>query len=146
MNEKKHTDSIGLVDSNILIYIADATEKKKHKKAKNFLEKIKKQPEYFAIALQNLREFCSIMIEKKKMHKEKLGEYIDAFTSSFEIILKDSEEDVKKASFLSIENNAPFWDCLLATTMAKYNIDIIYTENIKDFKPLNQMKAVNPLE
>lgn len=146
MNEKKHTDSIGLVDSNILIYIADATEKKKHMEAKRFLEKIKKQPEHFAIALQNLREFCSIMIEKKKMPKEKIGEYIDTFTSSFEMLLKDSEEDVKKASFLSIENNMPFWDCLLATTMTKYNISMIYTENAKDFKSLNQIKTINPLE
>ena len=145
LQEKKHTLEIGLVDSNILVYFADATDKRRHEKAKVFLDEIIKEPERFVISLQNLREFSSVMIKRKKIKSEELNEYLSLFENPFELILTDSEEDIRKASFLTLKRKTHFWDSLIVAVMQKYGINLIYTENIKDFNKFPEIKTVNPL-
>ena len=38
-----------------------------------------------------------------------------------------------------------FWDALIAATMIKHGIRVIYTENVKDFAKLREIKAINPM-
>ena len=138
--------NLGLVDSNILVYIADATDKNRHKKAKLFLDTISEEPGRFVISVQNLREFSSVMINKKKIKPKELEEYLSLFENSFEWVLIDSIDDVREASSLSLTKKTSFWDSLLVATMERCDVSLIYTENIKDFKKFKGIKAVNPLK
>ena len=146
LTEKKPITGISVVDSNILIYLVDATDKAKHEKAKKFIETIKNNPQNFAICLQNLREFCSIAIRKKNLPPEEIAEYIDLFRNSFQNILYDNEEDILAASGHCAAKKTIFWDSLIAATMQRNEIEIIYTENTKDFKNFERITAINQME
>ena len=50
-------DNISLIDSNILVYAFDSSEKPKHKKAKELLKKCWNGERKFAVSTQNLSEF-----------------------------------------------------------------------------------------
>jgi len=145
LQEKKLTDKVGLVDTNILVYLVDATDKKKHEKAKMFLDKIIQHPEIFVVSLQNLREFSSVLINKKKINKQKLEKYLDLFNGAFEEILYDNVDDIISASKESLDKKSSFWDSLLMATMKRNAIELIYTENLKDFKNFKNIESVNPL-
>jgi len=146
LKERKHIDEAGLVDTNILVYMADATESSKHEKAKKFLNKIIDNPELYLISLQNLREFCAVMIGKKKIKDKELEQYFILFQSSFEEVIYDTPEDVLFASKITLNKNNHFWDSLLAQTMKRNQVRYIYTENINDFKKFDNVTAINPLE
>ncbi len=145
MPETTPTADISLIDTNILVYWVDATNISKHQKAKEFLERVSKDPNKFVISLQNLREFSSVLIAKKKVAREQLSEYLTVFLDSFEV-LSDNAEDTRQAAAISLNQNAPFWDALLVCTMQRHHIQHIVTETPKDFANFHAVQITNPLE
>lgn len=145
---KTHTSEtiIGLVDSNILVYLADSTNQAKHEKAKLFFVKVSKDPGMFVVSIQNLREFSSVFLAKKKIPLDVLREYLSLFDGSFSEVFCDSFDDLLLALSLAEGKKSHFWDFLLAATMLRHEVKLIYTENIKDFRIFREIKAVNPLK
>ena len=137
-------NDLALIDSNLLVYLADQTEQNKHRRARDFFNGVYQKPDHFAIAIQNIREFASVMSAKKQMMPQKLDEFINTFFG-FENILFETQNDISKAISDCHQLNTPFWDSLLAATMHRHGITTIYTENVTDFKKLG-LTVINPLK
>ncbi|MBI4044561.1 MAG: PIN domain-containing protein [Candidatus Diapherotrites archaeon] len=133
-----------LVDTNLLVYIIDKTEKHKYEKANKWIKSVKSQDKYF-VALQNLREFSNIARKKSGLSAEEITGFLQVFSDSFTLVF-DSKDDLLKAVFLSEKTKTHFWDILLACTMQRHGIQKILTENTTDFKKIPEIEAINPFE
>ncbi|MDO8627677.1 MAG: PIN domain-containing protein [Candidatus Diapherotrites archaeon] len=137
-----------LVDTNILFYLVQKHETKKHEIVSKLFKTIreKHQESNYTIALQSLREFSNIYWKKsKEKNLDDLIENIQLFKTVFEI-LPETEEDIETANKLHFEQKIPFWDALIVSVMQKNHIDSILTENEKDFKKIPWTNVINPFK
>jgi len=141
-------DKAFLIDSNILVYAFDSSEKKKHQKAKNLLKKCWKGEKQYAVSIQNISEFFVNVTKKieRPISREK-GEKIVNNIINFDgfIKLEPTKETISKAINISIKNDMTYWDSLIEATMIENGVFEIYTENTKDFKT-GKINTTNPLE
>ncbi len=121
-----------LVDSNILVYLVDASDSGKHSSARNWLESNQNNLSHFFVSTQNLRECSAVLIKKSLVGKAKVVEAIQGFSGLFNVI-QDSEDDILTALDLC-ERDFPFYDALLVSTMKRYGLNTVLTENTKHFK------------
>ncbi len=130
-----------LVDTNILVYIADTKDPEKHQRA---LEWYRKQEEndLLFVSLQNLREFAAICVKKTSLGKEKIAKWIEDYSNAFWVLV-DSKEDVVKAVEIARENALPYYDGLIMATMERYDVDTIITENSRDFRKHGKINVVD---
>ena len=136
-----------IVDSNLLVYLVDDTEKEKHSKALNWLESNSEGLKQAGVLLQNLREFSAVLHKKKaRVEQGKINLWISIFSRRFEV-LDEKPEDTIKANELTEKFKTDFWDAFIAASMERLGIMAIYTENTKDFDKIKTgIKAVNPFE
>jgi len=135
-----------LLDSNILVYAYDVDAGKKHEIAKTFLEKCYKGEKVFALSIQNLNEFYTIVTTKieNPLKKEIALERINSFLNFHGFrILTPSQKTISLAIHLNKSSGIHYWDCFLAATMLENRIFHIYTENTKDFT-FTGITAKNP--
>jgi len=130
-----------LVDSNILIYLADSQDPKRQASALNWLEENIGRTIF--VSAQTLREFAFRALVKSTP-SEKIIDFLDLFTARF-TVLQDDQLDTKNAVELCKGNQKLFWDASIVSVMNRNGIDCILTENTKDFRTLG-VKAVNPLK
>ena len=135
-----------LVDTNILVYYVSAEDLIKHLKAKEFLEKVRNNPSRFVITFQSLREFANVLIKRTTISSAQVGEFIRLFKDVFGDVLHDNRLDLQVAADLARRYEARFYDSLIISTAARYEINTFYTENIKDFERIPGIRVVNPLE
>ncbi len=136
-------DELFVLDSNILIYAFDTSEKRKHKIAAQLLSEVLENTSS-AICLQNLTEFFAVSTRniKSPIPKETAKEIVQLFIASKHIQkLKLDENSILRA----LELPLPFRDSLIVSTMIENKIFRIYTENVKDFKD-HRIKAINPFK
>lgn len=130
-----------LVDSNILVYLIDTADESKHKKALDWL--LTSSSLNIFVSTQNIREFANNCL-KKSASNNKIIEFIDLFCARF-IVLQDDQLDTKNAIELSKSRPRIFWDASIVSVMKRNNIDVIFTEDTKDFDLLG-VKVINPLK
>jgi len=140
------TEDSALIDSNLLVYAIDIEEKEKHEKAIEFLEKTKFKKN-LCISTQNLAEFHYIATNKipKPISYDISREIIKQLNNAFSIVSYNEKTLIQS---IQHEKNYKihFWDALIAATMEENEIRIIYTENVKDFKKIPWIRAINPLK
>ena len=138
---------IHLIDTNILVYAFDNSEKKKHRTAVDLLKKCFDEKEKFAISSQNLAEFFIVMSSKVKstVNKKEIQDIVENIIE-FEGFYKINydEHTVLQAIDIHRKYNVDFWDALIASTMLNNGINYIYTENIKDFRKIPNITSLNP--
>lgn len=139
-------DDAAIIDSNILVYAYDETEKNKHLAAKALIYDIIKKDKHFVLSVQNISEFFFIITEKLKMDKE-VAEYLVKNYAKLESgkILGINPNSVIRAMDISREYNIHYWDALIAAVMEENGIKRIYTENVKDFSKVPWIEVINPL-
>lgn len=140
---------IFLIDSNILVYAYDSSEKKKQQKALLLLEQCFQQRVPFALCLQNLAEFFFIVTTKiQQPLKEKEAEAIVKDFLAFDTLRKLQYKDSTLLTAIKFakEYKIELWDALLAATILEDGINSIYTENVSDFRKIPQLKIINPFE
>ena len=130
-----------LVDSNILAYLIDTADELKHEKALEWLSNSYSLSIF--VSTQNIREFANNCLKKSASNNQIL-EFIELFCARF-IVLQDDQLDTKNAIELSKGNRNLFWDASLVSVMKRNNINLVFTENVKDFQKLG-VKAINPLK
>jgi len=139
-------DDLYLIDTNILVYNFDNSEKIKHEKTLKILDLCWKKEAKYAISTQNLSEFFTIVTEKitnplsKKEAKNIIQKIIEL--SNF-IILEIKPKTIISAINISEKYGIKYWDALIAATMKENQIFNIYTED-KDFKKIPWLNVVNP--
>ena len=130
-----------LVDSNILVYLIDTADELKHEKALEWLSNSYSLSIF--VSTQNIREFANNCLKKSASNNQIL-EFIELFCARF-IVLQDDQLDTKNAIELSKGNRNHFWGASLVSVMKRNNINLVFTENVKDFQKLG-VKAINPLK
>lgn len=138
-----------LLDTNILVYAFDITEKEKHKIAKDLLFDLFSKEQTSFISIQSLSEFFVMSTNKlpKPIDKIEARELIKKIIESKNFkILKFNTYTISSAIDTHTEYNSSYWDSLIAETMRKYNITIIITENEKDFKKIPWLTVINPFK
>lgn len=128
-----------LIDTCILIYLIDASDKIKHKKVLTWFEKVLDSNEYY-ISIQNIREFVFVSKKKSLLKENKIIEYVNLFLDAFNVVY-DNIDDIKVAATSS---KLTYWDSLLIATAKRNNIIEIITENEKDFD--GKIKVANVLK
>lgn len=132
-----------LLDTNILVYAFDTSDKRKHALAEELLTKTIENDS--AICVQNLAEFFYTVTRKVKdpVFEEQAFEILKLIIECKNVRkLAYDENDVLEAAKTK---DANFWDSLISTVMIKNKIYTIYTENTKDFKD-KKIKAINPFK
>jgi len=140
---------ISLLDTNILIYSYDASEKEKHEIAKKILNKCWKREMSYALSTQNLSEFFINVTKKIKypLTPNEIKENIkDIISFSHFKILTIKPISIPIAIEISTKFNLSYWDALIAATMQENSVFTIITENDKDFKKIPWLTVKNPFK
>ena len=136
------------VDTNILVYAFDKTEKQKHKIAQEIIKGVTLGEIKGVVSSQVLGELFEALAKKLEHPIEKntaqliINGLID---SGHWKKINYTQTTVSKAINASITEKKPFWDSLIAETMLENGVFIILTENTKDFS-INPIKPINPFK
>lgn len=147
MNSMTENKEIELLDSNILIYAYDSSEKEKHTIAKNLLADCWKRKKVYALSVQNLSELFVVTTKKitSPLKPDEIKKNIKDITSFSNFnIFAINKNTIINATNISSENNISYWDALIASVMKENYIYTIITENDKDFKKIPWLKVINP--
>lgn len=135
-----------LIDTNILVYAYDVTEREKHSICKAIIKEVWLKGGGI-VTLQNLMEFFAVVTRKvEKPLPTEVAKIIveDILQSDKWTIIDRNEDTFLKAMELVIKYYLPLWDSLIIACMLENNIKEILTENIKDFEKISGIIAVNP--
>ncbi len=139
--------NIALLDSNILVYAFDSSEKEKNRKAKKLLQGCFLGTAIYAVSIQNLSEFFYTIT--KKIEFPVSGDIAASLVkkmiefSGFKV-LEPNKFTILRATELYRDKNIPYWDALIIATMMENQIFGILTENTKDFQRAEGITARNP--
>jgi hypothetical protein len=140
-----------LLDTNILVH-AYNRDSPHNKTASQLIAQIIDSENETYIALQSIHEFYAVITSPRRVEKPLTPRRAKQLT---ETILRtpkiqkltQTQETTTEALTLADKHNikgSDFFDCLIAITAIKNEIDLIYTENIKDFKHY-EIKTETPL-
>ena len=138
---------IQLLDSNILIYAYDSSEKGKYLTAKSLLADCWKRKKMYALSVQNLSELFVVTTKKitNPVKPDEMKQNIqDIISFSNFNILNIDKNNILGAMNISAEYGISYWDALIASVMKENNIYEIITENEEDFKKIQWLKVINP--
>lgn len=138
-----------LIDTCIIVYAYDLSDKEKRAKCKVLVESGFKGDAELAVSNQILAELFIVLTKKieKPISIKNAKTIIEGIIESNNWIKIDYNSNTIKKAILQLEKtkNAHFWDAVIAETMLENQIREIYTENIKDFKKFPGIKAINPM-
>jgi len=142
------TDTLFLIDTNILVYAYDTTDKRKHERAKALLEKCWRREISYAISAQNLAEFFVVMTQKVP-HPLSVDDAAQIVTDIIDFpawkVLHYDTKALETAMLLYKKTGRHFWDALIAATMIQAGVLHIYTENTGDFARFEHIVVKNPV-
>ena len=136
-----------LLDSNILVYAFDRSEKEPHGISKSLLNTCLDGREQFFVSLQNISEFyrvvtCKIENPLPKAEARKICQKILTFSGFRKIA--PTADTLPNAMYLNDRYGVPYWDALLAASLLENRVFVIYTQNVRDFEGIPGIRAVNP--
>ena len=137
-----------MLDTNILVYAYDVSEKRRREIAKGLVDEVW-DAGGGVVTLQNLSEFFFAVTRKV----QKPVPIVDAKTiisnilrSSRWMVIDRNAGTLVKAMEIVESVRAPFWDALIAVCMLEHGIEVIVTENEKDFKNVPGITVMNPFK
>lgn len=129
-------------DSNILVYMQDATDKQKQQKARNLLFECTEN-ESAVISTQCLQEFYNVVANKLKQDKITTKQIIHSFAQSIPVI-QITPRLIENAIDISIKTQFSFWDSLIISAAENANCNILYSEDLNDGQIVNGVRIINP--
>ncbi|MEK6981536.1 MAG: PIN domain-containing protein [Candidatus Micrarchaeota archaeon] len=133
-----------LVDTNILVYAEDDKNPEKQKLAINIISSSVNERNLF-ISIQNLSEFSNVLTSKYNIKGLDINTRITDYKIAFNILFFNIGT-IQRANALVDEFGIHFFDALIVASMEESKIDIIITENEKDFKRIPWITVVNPFK
>ncbi len=141
-----HPDKRYLIDTNILVYSVTPNSEN-HLLSIEFISSILESGASAYISTQNILEFQRIVSKPtNKSQNQVIYEAIDVFMSEMELIYEDASTWAvyKKLNKKYEPTSNKIFDLWLASTAIANGIDIIATNNVKDFEYIKEIKCVNP--
>lgn len=136
-----------LVDTNILVYAFDSSEREKFRKANELFKTAFYGEKQCAVSNQVLAEFFHVVTRKieNPLSLEDASLIVKKIVESRNWTkINYTADTVGKA--VALAGKTPFWDALIIATMLENGITDIYTENVSDFSKTHSIKASNPLK
>ena len=134
------------IDTNILVYAFDESEKQKRAKAKKIVSDATTGEMTAVVSNQVLAEFFMVVTTKieEPISAANAKIIVDGIIDSLHWKkINYTSKTVSKAIEASIAEKNHFWDALIKETMLENRVYAIITENTKDFKS-GQIKVINP--
>lgn len=129
-------------DSNVLVYMQDASDKEKQEKARKlFAECV--ENETAVISTQCLQEFYNVVACKMKQDKIETKRIIHNFSENVPIV-QVTPAIIENAIDISAQTQFSFWDSLILSAAEKSNCDILYSEDLNDGQKVNGVTIRNP--
>jgi len=129
------------IDTNILVYLSvnnDAKTETTTKLIYNLPNAV--------ISTQVLGEFSNVAYRNKALSSEKLVEYIDIFTSSFELF-KISASTIIYAIKIKEKYSFSFWDSLIIASAIETDCSILYSEDMQHLQRIDdKLTIINPFK
>lgn len=136
------------VDTNVLVYAFDVSEKNRRNAAQKIVEGITAGKVAGIVSNQVLAEFFSAVTKKieKPIAPAAAQIIVNGLIDSVHWKkINYTQSTVSNAINASINEKKPFWDSLIAQTMLENGVFSILTENTKDFSA-TQIKPINPFK
>ena len=129
------------IDTNILYYCIDSTDREKHEKALRILKDMLLRSSEYMVSLQVLAELTYAISIRGK----------EALEDTYLLIETILNSPIKKVIYGEKELRLSYrtrkiWDSLIAYTYVMNGCDRIYTENIKDMPKDLKIEYVNPFK
>ena len=134
------------IDTNILIYLFDISDPRKHNLSKKLISDLQKTSNLY-ISLQVVNEFSSAIISKisKPISPDKLGSYYDLFDDIFHITPLTMENS-RTALRIKAQYGFSFWDSLILASALLGDCDILYSEDMQTGFFMENTRIINPFK
>ena len=129
------------VDTNILIYAADAAEPGKQRKSQALLRSLCDE-RIGVISTQIMQEFYVIAVRKLGIDPILAKSLIHAL-QKYETVVVDAAL-IEEAVDCSILNRLSFWDALIVASAEKANCQFLWTEDLHHGQVIRGVKIENP--
>jgi UDP-4-amino-4,6-dideoxy-N-acetyl-beta-L-altrosamine transaminase len=141
-----------MLDTNILVY-AHNQDSPFFLQASSFIEELLNK-DGFCVTSLILLEFFSIITDGRKIETpllpdaalEILEDIIDSDKIDRQISMDDPGFFVWLKDYIHITKRYQIYDASIAFSMHQNEIDLLYTNNVKDFKWFENIKVVNPFK
>jgi predicted nucleic acid-binding protein len=136
------------VDTNILAYAFDESEKRKREICANLVRAGFQGESNLYLSNQILGELFVVLTRKvaRPLSKEKASTIVRGFIDSPKWSKMNYDHLTVGRALDYLENaSISFWDLLLAETMRDAGVSTLYTENIRDFRKIPWINTVNPM-
>ena len=137
-----------LIDTNILVYAYDVSEKRRREIGRALMDEVW-DTGGGVVTLQNLSEFFFAVtrkVQKPVSVADAKTIVSDILRSSRWMVIDRDAGTLVKAMEIVERVRAPFWDALIAACMLEHGIEVIVTENAKDFRNISGITVVNPFQ
>ena len=134
------------LDTNILVYAYDSSEKEKYSKASRLLKDLWSS-QAGVLSIQVLSEFYVVVTQKveRPISSSEAKAIIEDYLASWEVIepradtLLSSIEAANKYDF-------HFWDAMIFVSAKEANVSRIYTEDFQHNLEIEGVKFINPFK
>lgn len=142
------TDGDRLVDTNVFVHAYILLDPKKQASAREVILPVWEQGGGIT-TLQNLCEFFFVATRRvrRPMAVDQASGIVREFLRSPRWrVLDRREETIVQAIELVRQHRIPFWDALIAACMLEYGVQVVVTENERDFKRIRGITVINPFK
>lgn len=131
------------LDTNILIYAFDTSDKIRHKRAMSVIEKAMEAD--CVLTLQALSEFYYASTRKKYLTAEVALDQINDWQTIFPIVTAKTGTLVRAIDAVKKYKMA-FWDAMLWSTAHDAGVQVLLSEDFNHHQQIAGIKIVNPFK
>ena len=131
------------VDTNILVYCMDDSDKKRKATCRNLVEALTGDL-YGVISTQVLQEFYVSATRKLGADPLVVKDILHAFRRFETVVI--TPEIIKDAIDCSLINRISFWDSLIVLAAESASCEKIWTEDLNDSQIIRGVRIENPLK
>ncbi len=132
------------LDTNVLVYLADARDARKQGIAEEFVEGAIAERLDCRISVQTLTEFTNVCIKKLKLDRSVISVFLDYF-DDLQMVRTDSET-VKNALEIKARYNIQFYDAMMISAALASGCEEILSEDLNDGQNYGGVVAHNPFK
>ncbi len=131
------------VDTNILVYCMDESDKKRKARCRTLIEALAGDL-YGVISTQVLQEFYVAATKKLRADPLAVKDILHSFRRFETVVI--TPEVIKDAIDCSLINRISFWDSLIVVAAESARCEKIWTEDLNDGQIIRGVRIENPLK
>ena len=131
-----------LFDTNVLVYMQDASELAKQQIARNLFSEHNDKGNAI-ISTQCLQEFYNVLTNKMKQDKATVKQLVHCFSENLPVI-QITPAIIETAIDISIQTQFSFWDSLMLSAAISAKCSVLYSEDLNEGQIVNGVTIKNP--